>query len=361
MLDQHPESIAPPNILRVAVETRSPHRLRTAVVAIVAATATLFAGAAVVEKFGPGDLFPDLGLGAPDLPKLNSPPAKVEASIAKDTYSVEPFNVTIKGRIKVGVGVVSEKKDLTATANVDKMFFGDFLAGANTQASKANVSVHRLGDKVIDVSLDTPGLSNIQPRVDFTDPDNCLDIKSHDSIKEINQKRSENQKAINEGKNPSCDPVVKFGGLAHGFLAVGRSDKLLEVVKPTYTAAQIVIGAAGSVTQAANEFNVSYASDLKTELQQEYPGANVTVSINNTKTVDQQIDGVINELQKNQFDVTRVMDSKNPTVVTQLRIKSSDGSTIVANLDTPPNNVEPIRLSSFTKASTPAPAFTGRN
>jgi len=348
MAEALPEQALEPQVIHIVAPRQ--HRIGSIAFRLGITVAVLAAGAAAFEKYGPGDIFPDLGLGEINGPVIKSPPAKVEASIAEHTYSAEPWDASIKGRIDVGAGIIGEKKDLSAKAKIDKMFFGDFLAAGNTKTATVSAVVHRVDGKVVDVTLDAPGLSNIQPRVDFTDSRNCPSINSNDDRAEIDKKIKDYQSKVDQGKKPSCDPVVEFGGLGYGLPAVGRTEKLMEVVQPTYTAAQIVIGAAGSITKAANEFNVSYATDLKTELEQQYPGAKVTVNISNQMTIEQQIANVTAELEKNNFVVTRVADKTNPLVVKQLRIESPDGTTIIANLDTPAIEKEPIRITNFKKS-----------
>lgn len=160
----------------------------------------IFAGVAgimAVDKLLDKFRMPSVDISG-DLGGIDGEPPEVTAEIDPLTYEVEgTFEMKVTSRIGVAVGVRGRKDGAlwglfgATDAHIDKKIFGDYLLAADEARLNNSLVVEKQDDKILSVTATLEPLTIFQPRVDFTDFRNYVEIKSDDSPEEMQEKIDE--------------------------------------------------------------------------------------------------------------------------------------------------------------------------
>lgn len=136
-----------------------------------------------------------------DLSALESKPPVVEAQIAPEQYryEVQPgyFEMVANSKVGVAVKVKGHKEGALwglfglTDADYDKVIFGDFLLATDEAKINNSLKVKKLNGEAIGVSATLDSMTVFQPRIDFSDYRNLIDINTKDTPEEIKKKTEE--------------------------------------------------------------------------------------------------------------------------------------------------------------------------
>ena len=135
----------------------------------------------------------DISLG-----EIGAKPPVIEAAIDPLTYEVEgTFEMIANSRVGVAVSVEGHKDGALwgffglTDATYSKKIFGDFLLATDNAKINSSLVVEKQGDKILGVSATLDALDVFQPRVDFADYRNQIDLNAKDSSEQIDKKIKE--------------------------------------------------------------------------------------------------------------------------------------------------------------------------
>ena len=301
---------------RPGVEDQTPHQLQIDVTThaegqrrgfIYKAGVVALSGIALVGalKYA-GDHLP----GFPDfLPDISNPfndlgnhPPDVFASVRADTVEVEDiFKVKCEGRLGAAVEVNGNKDELFGSGEYSKLLYGDLLPCGNEIPVKVVLAKDTTNGNITGVKATTNGLVVTQPRVDNTDFRNCVPLRPGDSKKEIDKKIKQWEKDERANKE-KCDNGFDIGGF---FVVGGDASK---VINTGHTGAQIALASYIPGKEIAG-MNREFRADLKEELENRYPNAAITVSMNGLEQRTQaQARQVLGVLKDNTYKVEFVKE-----------------------------------------------------
>lgn len=300
------------NVVSGSDRLRRRSKIGNTAAAIVIGGGAIAGGWALLDKID----FPGIP-NFPNIPnilkKLNSGnlannPPRVDAAVIPETIIVEEeYFIRCLGRVSVGVGTHGNKDELMGGGEMDKIWYGDFMVCGEDREIIARAKIKKTGDKVTAVSVTTPGLEVTQPRVDHTDFRNCADLRTKDTIEQINKKIADFQKQ----RNPKCDDGFEVSGL------YGGSD-LANVITTAQTAAQIAMSVDIQPQEVLVDLNERFRRLLEEELRTQHSDVDpekVTVRLETTEAdIKARLLKVAEDLRANRYSVKYKFNDGEPVM-----------------------------------------------